>query len=139
MGTVTVSEKQLLSFPDGLFGFEEIHDYALLDAEQKPFMWLQAIGKPELAFLVIDPFLFRSDYELDVDGTALGDIGISSPADCLVLSIITVPPDGSPLTANLRGPVIINRKNNKAMQTILSDMKWQIKHDIIAEMKARNP
>jgi flagellar assembly factor FliW len=136
MGTVTVSDKQLLFFPEGLFGFEEIHNYALLEAEQKPFMWLQSIEKPELAFLLIDPFLFRFDYELDVDDITLGDIGVSSPSDVYVLAIITIPPEGAPITANLRGPLVINKNNNNAIQTILPDPKWQIKHDIVAEMKA---
>jgi hypothetical protein len=60
-----------------------------------------------LAFLAIDPFLFRPDYEIDVDDAALAEIGVSSPSDVLVFALITVPQDGGPITANLQGPLIV--------------------------------
>lgn len=37
MGTVNVDESQIVSFPNGLYGFEEYHKYAIIEAEYKPF------------------------------------------------------------------------------------------------------
>ncbi|MBR0031112.1 MAG: flagellar assembly protein FliW [Treponema sp.] len=137
MGIVDVPENKIFTFPNGLLGFESYHKYALIDAEYKPFLWLQSLDEPNLAFLLIDPFLIEKDYELDVDDKTLFEIDIESPTDVIVFSIITVPNDGSPVTANLQGPIVINRKNNNALQVILSDSKWTTKHNIIKSLKSK--
>ena len=72
-----------------------------------------------------------NDYELDIDDRTLCEIGIDSPGDVILFAIITVPADGSAVTANLQGPIVINRKNRTALQVILSDSKWTTKHNII--------
>lgn len=137
MGTVSVSDDKVLTFPNGLFGFESCHKYALIDAEYKPFLWLQSLDEQSLAFLLIDPFLIEKNYELDVDDKTLFEIEIESPTDVIVFAIITVPNDSSPVTVNLQGPIVINRKNNQALQVILSDSKWSTKHNIIKSLKSK--
>jgi len=47
-GTLEVDDKQKVSFPQGLFGFEEYIDYVLLDSENPPFIWLQSVMKRKL-------------------------------------------------------------------------------------------
>jgi len=54
-----------------------------------------------------------------------------------VFVIVTIPQDGGPMTANLQGPLIINKENMMGMQAILSEAKWKTKHDIIAELKTQ--
>jgi flagellar assembly factor FliW len=133
-GEVDVDERQRVNFPGGLLGFEKFSDYILLDAKQKPFLYLQSLELPELAFILIDPFLFRPDYSLDVGDEILSDIGVKSPDDAVVFAIVTAPSDGSPITANLMGPVIISKSNRCGMQAVLADSKWRVKHDIMAEL-----
>jgi flagellar assembly factor FliW len=136
MGRVTILEKQIINLAQGFYGFAQYHSFALIDAEQKPFIWVQSTEKPELAFLSIDPFIFRPDYEIDIEDTVLAPLKIASPSDVLVFALITIPTDGGRITANLQGPLIINRENNEAMQAILADPRWQTKHDLVAESAA---
>ena len=131
MGTGNVDEGQIVSFPNGLYGFEEYHKYAIIEAQYKPFYCLQSLDEQNLAFIIVDPFLIVNDYELDIDDRTLCEIGIDSPGDVILFAIITVPADGSAVTANLQGPIVINRKNRTALQVILSDSKWTTKHNII--------
>ena len=135
-GELDVDERQLVSFPAGLLGFEQFKDYVLLDARQKPFFYLQYLDVAELAFILIDPFLFRSDYAVDVGDEELAGIGLRSPEEVLVFAIVTVPGDGGGATANLMGPVIINKTNRRGMQAVLADPRWKVKHDIMAELAA---
>lgn len=135
-GEVEIDERQLVTFPVGIPGFVKFTRWALLDASRKPFYWLQSVELPELAFALIDPFLFRSDYSLDLPDELLADIGVTSPDDALVFAIVTVPVDGSPITANLLGPIVISRSKRVGMQAILLDSRWQVKHDIMAELAA---
>jgi flagellar assembly factor FliW len=133
-GLIDVDERQRVSFPNGLFGFETVTEYVLIDAERQPFYWLQSLEAEHIAFITINPFLFRPDYELDIDDSELKDIGITKADDALVFSIVTIPPDG-PMTANLQGPLIINRETRIGKQGILSDTRWKTKHDILEELK----
>ncbi|MGP1576426.1 MAG: flagellar assembly protein FliW [Treponema sp.] len=136
LGKITVDEAQVISVSEGFYGFENYHRFALIDAEQKPFIWIQSLDEASLAFIAIDPFIFRTDYELDIDDELLKPLEIVSPSDVLVFALVTVPPDGSPITANLQGPLIINKKNKRAIQLVVGGEKWKTKHDIVAEMKA---
>ena len=108
----------------------------ILDAEQQPFYWLQSIDVEQVAFVLINPFLFRPDYEMDIDNTELLPIGINDPGKAVILSIVTIPPDNGPMTANLQGPLVINRESKLGIQAILTDSRWKTKHDIIAEFNA---
>lgn len=137
MGTVQVDASKLIKFPRGILGFEEYQDYAIIEAEYKPFFWMQSIDEKNLAFLIIDPFMIAENYELDVDDKTLREIEVESPADVIVFAIVTVPSDGSAVTANLQGPVVINKNNSQAMQVILSDSRWTTKFNIIKALKAK--
>lgn len=137
LGTVSIVDKQIIELEQGFYGFSEYHKFALIDAPQKPFIWVQSLDKSDLAFLAIDPFLFRPDYEIDIDDSLLSPLKIESPSDVLVFALITLPSDGSPITANLQGPLIVNRKNNRGIQAILADPRWQTKHDLVAESAAK--
>ena len=137
MGTVSVDDKNIIEFPNGLLGFEDFHRYALIESEYKPFFWMQSLDESSLAFLIVDPFIIADNYELDVDDKALSEIDVASSADVIVWAIVTVPSDGGPVTANLQGPVVVNKKNNLALQVILADTKWTTKYNIIKALKAK--
>lgn len=135
--TVKVDDAHIFSFPEGLFGFELYHNYAVYESEYSPFMWMQSLDDQNLAFLIVDPFLIADDYELDVDDKSLGKIGIKSPADVYVMSIVTIPQDNTPVTANLQGPIVINKNTNQCLQVILNSTKWTTKHDIVKALKEK--
>ena len=135
-GLVDVEAHQRITFPHGLFGFESLKEYVLLDAEQEPFFWLQSIDNEQIAFVLINPFLFRQDYEMNIDNEELQNIGISDPGKAVIFSIVTIPAADGIMTANLQGPIIINRESHLGIQAILTDSRWKTKHDILAEFEA---
>ena len=134
-GLIDVDERQKITFPQGLLGFETYKNYVLLDAERQPFYWLQSLDDVQIAFILINPFIFRPDYEVNIDNEELKTIGISDPGTALIFSIVTIPAK-NPMTANLQGPLIINRETRSGLQAVLSDPRWKTKHDIIAELAA---
>ena len=60
-----------------------------------------------------------------------------SPEDLIVMAVVTVPSDGSAVTANLQGPLVINKKNKLCVQVILSDGRWTTKYAILDALKKR--
>ena len=134
-GEIEVDQRQVLSFPTGLFGFEQHHEFALLDAAQPPFYWLQSTTDREVAFVLLDPLVFRPDYTLDVDAAELADIGIDAGPDALCFAIVTIPENVSEMTANLQGPVVVNRHDRVARQLISHNPAWQVRHGVFEEIE----
>lgn len=136
-GIVNVEEKQLVTFPEGLLGFEKFKKFALIDSEYEPFIWLQSIEESGLAFLMVDPFLICSEYEADIDDSSLKNIGVESAEDIIIMTLVTIPKDGSAITANFLGPIVINKKNRKCLQVVLNDSRWTTKFDIVKALKKK--
>ncbi|TVQ39902.1 MAG: flagellar assembly protein FliW [Spirochaetaceae bacterium] len=132
-GPLELAEKQLVRFPEGLYGFEQHTEFGLLDAHRPPFYWLQSTHDREVAFILVNPYLFRSDYVLDIAAEDLEQIGSPEEDDILVFAILTIPAEGE-VTANLQGPLVINRAQRIGKQSISLDPRWKTKHEIASEM-----
>ena len=133
-GEIEVDERQKLSFPYGLLGFEDLRSFVLLDATQPPFYWLQSLEEPEIAFVLIDPRFFKPDYAPDVNPADLEEIDIASPEDQLVFAIVTIPEKQELMTANLQGPIIVNKREKLGRQSISSNSRWLVRHYILQEL-----
>jgi flagellar assembly factor FliW len=134
-GEIEVNEKQRVSFPEGIYGFEHIHTFFLLDSEEGPFYWLQAENQPDLAFLLVNPRLFLEGYKLMVKEADLKNLKINSSEDILDFTIVTVPEDPAKISANLMGPIIINKRTKIAKQVISENDEYEVKHYILEEIK----
>ena len=133
-GEIEIDERQRLYFPRGILGFEGLKDYALMDATQPPFYWLQSLDVQDVAFILIEPRVFRPDYQVSVPDSDLSEIGITAIDEMLVFAIVTVPEDHRQMTANLQGPVLINKSKRLARQSISLDPQWQVRHLILEEL-----
>ncbi len=135
-GEVEVDERQRILLPSGLYGFEGLTDYILLDARQRPFYWLQSTQVREVAFVLMDPKLIRADYDADLDPQDLEELHLEGTGDSrfLQFSIVTIPEDRRGMTANLQGPVIINKDERIGRQCIARDDRWCVRHNILEEM-----
>lgn len=132
-GEVTVQEHQLLQFPAGLFGFERMKQYALLDSQYPPFFWLQCLDDASVAFILVNPYLVVPEYVLDIDPQALTEIGDPRGEDLLVFTIVTVAEAEERVSCNLQGPIIINRRTRQGRQVISLDARWSIRHSLRGE------
>lgn len=150
LGEIDIDERQIITFPRGILGFEDQQRFALLDAPQRPFYWLQSLGDVQTAFVLISPDVFRDDYTLSLEGSELEVLEVqekedgslllkdNSVAELLVFSIVTVSTDMDSMTANLQGPVIINSRNHLGLQGIQTDSRWKTKHFILKEIAEKN-
>ncbi len=139
-GKISVEDKQIFHFEGGILGFENIKDFALIDANQPPFMWLQSIEVAHLAFIVLEPSIFREDYDPGISDEDLSVININSDNKKdveLVLSIITIPENQNDMTANLQGPVILNKLDLLGKQFISNDERWGTRHHVMNELAGK--
>lgn len=134
LGNVDVTDEQIITLKEGFFGFEDYHDFAMIDSGTPPFICVESVVKGGPSFVVIDPFIFRPDYEIDIDDRVAEAIGLASPTDALIFALVTISGQNMPITANLQGPLVINKKNRLAMQVVAGG-EWKTKHDIIGEFE----
>ena len=134
-GEVTIDDEKMINFPNGIVGFPELTDFALIhDAEkgnQGGIRWLQSVQEPNFAMPVVDPLVIRTDYNPSVDEELLKVIGEGD--NLLVLVTITVPSDLKKMSINLKAPLVVNVDTRKAVQVVLEDdfpVKFQI-YDIL--------
>lgn len=137
-GEIEISQERIIHIEEGIIGFKEVKDYVLLNAgEKSPFMWLQAVERPDLAFIVIPPTTFCPDYKLEGNKEDLATIGLKEDlAEVAVLAIVVVPDDPSKMTANLQAPVVINSSSWRGKQMITTNPKYTVRHFILEEMQA---
>jgi flagellar assembly factor FliW len=134
-GFIEIDEKNIIDFPEGIPGFENVKKFVLLSNEDSPFQWLQGVDNPHLAFVVIDPRLCKEDYVVDVEDAEVEILDIRDSSKVLVYSIVVVPEDISKMTANLKAPVLINTENNKGKQVILNNEDYPIKYYILQQLQ----
>lgn len=138
-GMIDIAEEGIIDFHEGLPGFESVKKYILLDSNDKdsPFLWLQAVDEPELAFVVIDPREIKPDYTVDIDDGEVEALLITDSSKVLIYSIVVIPEDITTMTANLKAPLIINLDNRIGKQVVLDKGSYQMKHYILNELNGR--
>jgi len=129
-----VKPENIIQMPSGLLGFEQYTKFVLLkNKDEEPFLWLQPLEAPKLAFLVIQPGLLFPDYEPDISQEDVRFLGLNGPEDGLVLTIVTLQHDGR-ATVNLKGPIIINRRTLVAKQVVpLNVLQFNLRHPLPVE------
>ena len=122
-GPVEFKNEALLTFPAGIIGFPGSTRYVLLDHDRDvPFKWLQSLDESDLAFVIMDPVLFKPDYRVEVAHEDIPELAAKDESDLTLFVLLTIPSaDPGVITANLRGPVLVNHRTRLAKQVILED------------------
>lgn len=128
--------EDVIVFKDGLLGLEHLKKYILLSPQvDLPFSYLQSVEDENLAFVVINPFLYMPDYSFDIYDDVIDELEVTAPSDIFVLVVAVVPSDITKMTANFAAPILINVKNKKAKQVVLQDSKYEIRFSIFEIFK----
>lgn len=133
-GRLQMTEEAVIKVEGGLIGLPGHQDFVLIKHQgEAPFYWLQATTSPTLAVVVIDPLLFKPNYNPPLPAALLSDLGASSPKEINLFVIVTIP-QGRPnqMTANLLGPLAINIDRRRAKQLILDDRLYSHREPILS-------
>ena len=126
------SEDDVILFPNGIPGFQDHTKFVLVEVpDYAPFEWLACIDGSQLRFAVINPLLFRPDYSPNVGKQQIADLEIEKPEDILMYAIVTIKENPFESTANLVGPVIINKTKRRGKQIIVDDDRYGTQEPIL--------
>ena len=137
-GAVEVAAQDVLEFERGLFGFETVQRYVLLDHEEKsPIKLLQAVDRPELAFAVMEPFLICPDYDLSLSAEEAARIGWWEEPGILVFVILGMSDPPSEMTANLKGPIVVNLRLQRGLQVVMPGDRYPARYRVFDALEAQ--
>jgi flagellar assembly factor FliW len=106
-GTLEIQSEAVIEFPAGLIGLGGAR-YALLSTDDKsPFAWLQSVDDPEVALPITNPWLFFSDFAVDIDDAEAARIGIDDPSKVDVWVTVRAAAELEGFSANLRAPILV--------------------------------
>ena len=133
-GEIEIEKKRIITFPEGLIGFPDEKEYAILEHKPgSPFYWLQSTEQPELAFVMTNPFLLKQDYLQDLLPDEAIHFETKNGADIVVFVLITIPPgDINNMTANLLGPLIIDSETRQGKQVILANSGYEARFPVLS-------
>lgn len=134
-GEVEIDEKYILHFPVGIYGFEDVKEYALLEQgdDEFPVMIMQSIHNTFPSFVVLDPYFIKQDFSPQLPKEALKELKATTMDNLRFLVIAVVPKNINEMTVNLKSPVVINIENNLAMQVILENPDYSVRHRVFEE------
>lgn len=120
-GEVEYDPAQAIEFPNGLLGFENLHQFIVMPKRKEgPLFWIQSVEDPEIAFVLTDPTRFYLDYQIAPDDMERAKLGIGQDDDCNVLVVVTVPPSRE-VTLNLLAPILFAPKTKRCLQVVLEN------------------
>lgn len=118
-GEIKVEKDTEIFFKREILGFEGYRYYYLIEMGDLPnFYWLQSKEEPELAFIVVNPRLFKPDYVLNIDASDLALLELDNDDEIVDFVIVNIPEDITKMTMNLLGPIVINANKRIAIQAI---------------------
>jgi len=128
-GQLEVPNDKIITMEKPILGFENVCHYCLVEVDEiRPFLWLQAVDDPSLAFLVVNPLVFFPDYRIEVNSKEIGDLCVSQVNSVETYVIVTVPETPRDMSVNLQGPILINTENGRAKQLVLVNSSYQVQH-----------
>ena len=134
-GKVEIDKKSVFNFVMPIIGFNGLKKYAIIDYKpDSPFKWLQSLEDMELAFPVTLCSFFNIDYQFDIPDEEAEKLGIETADDVLVFNIANIPssnPQGA--TINMLAPIIVNLNNKKAMQIVLKNTEFEVRHKLFEQ------
>lgn len=122
LGEVEVTEEDIYTFEEGLYGFPDSKRFVFVGAltAEFPFIWMQSIDD-QTVFVVTDPFLFKENYDFAINGATVDALELKGVEEASVYATVVIPEDILDITANLKSPILINARTKKGKQLILNE------------------
>jgi flagellar assembly factor FliW len=125
---VEVAAEDVLTFPDGLPGYEGRRQFVLLDhPDASPLKVLHAVHGEDPCFLVVDPKSVLAGYRCELSASDRLRLGASDEETLLWLAIVMVREAGD-VTVNLRAPIVINPATMTGRQVMPNGCVYPLHH-----------
>jgi len=130
-GRFDTKDSKVIVFPSGVPGFEELHQFIILEiAQTKPIYWLQSTENKFVALPVILSFEILDGYYIDIRDAEMENMHVESQNDLLVMNVVVIPENIQDMTVNLAAPIIINAKRGIGKQIIVDALELPLRFPV---------
>jgi flagellar assembly factor FliW len=130
MTTATASPSGVVTFADGLPGFERTRHFVLVTSPAiAPFTIVQGTDADAPAFVAVDPHCVTRDFQTRLDAADLSRLKARGDGPLLWLALVTARPQAV-ATVNLRAPLVINPASMRGIQVVPSDSVYAVDHPL---------
>ena len=159
-GEIDYDENTIITFEEGMPGFDDTQFLLLADNPNDLFCWLQSVEDGDLAFVLMDVKQVMPEYDPQIEpemlesltddaaggsgaarrsGATKGPGAKNSKASAFsYYNIAVVPDDLQKMRVNLKAPVVINTVARKGKQVIASNEDYSLRHYIFDEIDSHN-
>ncbi len=132
LGELLVKKENIITFKEGLMGFEELRDFVLLNIEEwRPFEWLVSVENPDVTFPVVNPTPFFTDYNPAQQLKDISAIGAKDKKSVEALCTVTLGNKPENATVNLKGPILINPQSRVGKQYMMEGKQYTQSHPFV--------
>jgi flagellar assembly factor FliW len=122
--------------PQGIIGFADFRRAELLYLpDHLPFLWMKLCGPQDgIHFIVIEPGGIVPGYEPEIFDEDALQLDLRTSAEAMILNIVTLKRhDPVEATANLIGPIVVNRRTRVGRQVVISNYSRYDAHHALVE------
>ena len=121
-GELEFDESIVYHFPNGLPGFEELHNFIIIDdKDTEPLRWLLSTDDTNMVLPLLEASL-----------VAPGIYGEISPEErsSTAFVVVVLHRDPEPITANLKAPIVLNDAARSGRQIVLNSERYSTEYKI---------
>lgn len=139
IGLIEINNNQVINFLEAPLGYSNKKNYVLVEDKNNEsiFLWLQSIEDINLSFPVLEVELLGYKKQDFISMEVVDKLEINDKSNLSVYTIVTIPSDPIKMTANFKGPIIINNNTKKGLQTILNNNSLEVAKPIFVELQSR--
>jgi len=131
-GNQAVDPNTIITFPQGIPGFEDNTRFKLFHQEDSDFVyWLQSLDDDELVFSVALSTRFNINYQFMLSDTEEAILEIGDQDDIIILIILHKDenqslPEHPTVKGSINSPLLINVSTRKGLQKVLQNVEQSI-------------
>ncbi len=131
-GNLRIEKENIINFENGMLGFEDLNQFVMVNIEEcLPFEWLVSVKDPSVAFPILNPMPFFTDYDPMKSIGDLSSLGTKDTKKIEVFCTVTLGNSPSDVTINLKGPILVNMKSKKGKQFVLTEDYYSLRHPLV--------
>ena len=120
-------EKDILKFDEGLIGMPQLRRMVLIHySEIAPLMLLCSLDQADVMFLVLETKAHIPDYAPRFSANVQNQLGLAEGETPVILTTVTIAPEWTASTVNLRAPIVIAPTAMRGAQVILTESHYQL-------------
>ena len=126
-GVIQIEDSSVITFTQPIIGFQEFRRFVLLDGPVgSNLRWLQSTDSGDLAFILMNPRNAVPDYAFKLGDHELAELAVTTVDELEVYTLVVVPKDPTQVRTNLKAPILVNKKQRLAKQTILDRSSYPV-------------